>query len=49
MTSRYVATDNDDATRHPECSDREDEADTRQLATEPEESEDEEAGYGYGV
>lgn len=50
MSSRYTGTDTDDASRSPErTGDREEPGDTRQLAPDTDDVEDEEAGYGYGV
>jgi hypothetical protein len=51
MTSRYSATDTDDASHFPERGgDRDEPGDTtRRLAPDSEDVEDEEDGYGYGV
>ena len=50
MNTRYAGTDTDDAPRHPQrTGDEHDEGDTRRLAPDVEDGEDEEAGYGYGV
>ena len=49
MNTRYAGTDTDDAPSHPPRTGDEDEGDTRRLAPDVEDGEDEEAGYGYGV
>lgn len=49
MSSRYTGTD-DDATGHPDrTGDREEPSDTRHLAPDADDVEEDEAGYGYGV
>jgi hypothetical protein len=46
----HTTTSTDDTPRYPDAAVGPDEpADSRQLASEPEEADPEEAGYGYGV